>query len=102
MKFIIKTKRDGQGWKNTGEIYAPTWHDAKKKFTDNVRNDFAKNSDVLYFDDELISETSYNIDYKGPGYYQVEGGWMQPNVILDTDVLDTYSEDVYTYTIKRV
>lgn len=101
--FTIKTKRDGQGWRNTGEIYAANWQEAKQLFTDNIRDWCAKDDGVLYFDDEMIKEhENDNIHYTGPGYYNADHGWMQPEAILDGQTIDTFSEDVFTYTIKRV
>jgi hypothetical protein len=97
-EFTLKKKRDGQSWQNVGSFFAISWHDAKKQFTDSIRNDLAIDDQVLYFSD---ADENLPEDYKGAGYYDINGGyWSLP--LLDTDIISGYSEDVYKWTIERV
>lgn len=96
--FTIKRKRDGQGWSYFGDIYANSWHDAKKQFTNSIRKDLANDDQVVYFSD---NDENLPEDYRGAGYYDLNGGyWSLP--LLDTDIISGYSEDVYSFTIERV
>lgn len=98
MKFTIKKKRDGQGWKEVGSIYASNWQDAKRQFTEKIRIDLANDDQVMYFDDSNENKPE---DYIGSGYYDIGGGyWDLP--LLDNALLSRYIEDVYTWTINKV
>ena len=104
-KYTLKKKRDGQGWEKVGTMLANDWSEAKHLFTDNIRVSLADDDQVIHLDDDSIDgELNERIkaEYKGPGYYALDGGsyWNLP--LLDIEVRDTYNEDVYTWTIKNV
>ena len=107
MVYTIKTKRDGQGWKETGEIWANNWQDAKRKFSENICNDLACNSDDSFsFVDNITdynnlpdSTTKYQ-PFKGIGWYRVQGSGT--DVLILGEGFSSYSDDVFQYTINRV
>jgi len=100
-RYTLKQKRDGQGWLVTGSFYRKNWQEAKKEFTNSIRNDCANYQDYIYIDNEETFFNyfdSLNFNYEGPGYYSLDG----EQTVLDNEILSCYKYDVYSYTINRV
>lgn len=76
--YTIKKKRDGQCFEFFGEITANSWQEAKRKF---------------------IKMMTINLYQQEDGTYQDECG---NEVWGFRDDNATFSEDVYTYTIKKI
>lgn len=103
--FTIKKKRDGGNWKPTGaEIIAENWQDAKRKFTEAM---YSSNYQLDWIDDEVIARETDNDPmmsvswYIGPGLY-VQDYANGRYYYSGCRVLDTFSEDVWTWTIRKV
>lgn len=98
--YTIKTKRNGQQWNETGEIYAKNWQEAKRKFTNNARNFAAADCGYIYAETEadLSEQASQFFDFQGAGYYPL----YDADVILDGVNVSRFFEDSTTYTINRI
>ena len=104
-RFTVKKKRAGGSYAPTGaEIYAMNWPEAKKQFTKLMNCD---NYGLWYQDEDTINDMleediDANIDwYDGKGLYVLDycNGWYYYGA---SRYIDTFNEDVYTWTIKRV
>jgi hypothetical protein len=79
--FKIKHRKDGQGWGIYGpEIYASSWHEAKKTFTEWVMN---------WLDEVNNDHGQDTLDLVRKEYQQGQ-------------YLDTFFYDAHTYTIKNL
>lgn len=98
--YTIKTKKNGQQWNETGEIYAENWQEAKRKFTDNMRNFAAGYCGYMYVGkkEDLNKQGSQFAVFQGAGFYPE----YDADVILDGVNVSSFYEDSTTYTINRV
>lgn len=98
--FSVLKKRDGQNFKEAGTIFAADLDAAKKEFSENCRKDLEKNDSAIYLRNEEEGKKA-GIDFEGAGYYSTSAGmWSLP--LLDSDVIDSYNEDVYTWKVEEV
>lgn len=98
-KYTIKKKRDGQGWKEVNYLYANNWSHAKAVFTNNILENIAVNDGYVYMETKKECDQAFGVGvWEGKGHYPS----YYASIILDDRNVDTYLDDVYTYTIKSV
>jgi len=110
-EYPIYKKRDGQSFEKRGYIFADGFIAAKKEFAKNCANDMYKECWLSYFD-------ASDFDQKGmePGFYLNENLVYNENDTINVDLsiiecflsqksinkgFDTFSEDVYTWQIRK-
>jgi hypothetical protein len=84
-KYTIKKKRAGQFFKEVGEFLAVSWQHAKKEFTSRCFNDMA-------LDISFKNENEVLIRIDGTGTDKID--LSKP--------FDTFKDDVFIWTIKKV
>ena len=106
MKTItLNKKRAGQDWKEAFDYLTNDLAEAKKQFTEGVRNDLSNDESFIYIDDNIYEnlKPSHNlldiIDYKSPGYYRIDGTGTEE--LLDNELIDNFSDDVYSWVLTK-
>jgi hypothetical protein len=63
-EYTIKKKRDGEKtWKVVGSILAINFNDAKKQWTNYLRDDVSNTNDFVYVDDNCRLDLDFIINY---------------------------------------
>lgn len=104
--FNIYKKRAGQDFESIGTIYAENYQEAKKKFgmacyrdLDNGKHgdNYVEETDEFIND---LKQDGQNVDwYEGRGIYYNKELFLSYEEAVQG--LDTFSEDVYTWTIDE-
>jgi len=110
-EYSIYKKRDGQSFELKGSIYADGFIKAKKEFAKNCANDMHKECWLSYFDasnfDKKGLESGFylneNLVYNEDETVNVENSYIEcflSQKAIDKG-FDTFSEDVYTWQIRK-
>lgn len=104
--FNIYRKRAGQNFESIGSIYAETYKEAKKQFAKGCYRDLdnGKHGDSYIEEtDEFINEMKD--DGQDVSWYKGRGIYFAKELFLSYEDcqagFDTFSEDVYTWTINK-
>lgn len=99
--YPIFKKRDGQGWKNFGSIYASSFEEACAEWTKRVRKDLSNKNDNTWYYSEAMFKSDGIEEEDIPSWFEGDGYYCEKEVILldSTNDLDGWSEDVYSYKV---
>lgn len=93
LNYTLQKKRDGQSWENDGYIYAATFEDATKIFSNNVYNDLLSG----VYGDNYIEQSEQESGEEEAGIYYY--GELEFSEHDKANGIESYSNDVYMYRV---